>query len=75
MDYRQVASDIAAKYNIPANPFHSLISHESAWNPRARSRAGAIGLGQLMPATARGLGVDPYDPVQNLEGAAKYLSS
>jgi hypothetical protein len=53
----------------------SLISHESGWNPNAVSPAGAIGLGQLMPGTAQGLGVNPHNPIQNLKGAAKYLRS
>ena len=43
------------------------------YNPRALSGAGAIGLGQLMPDTARVLGVDPHDPRQNLDGSARYL--
>lgn len=53
--------------------FYSLIEAESAFNPSARSPKGAIGLGQLMPATARQLGVDPHDINQNLDGAARYL--
>ena len=47
---------------------------ESGFDPDAVSRAGAIGLTQLMPATAAGLGVDPTDPIQNLEGGARYLA-
>jgi hypothetical protein len=54
--------------------FLRLIQQESSFNPSAVSPKGAIGLGQLMPATAQELGVDPTDPLQNLEGAAKYLS-
>jgi hypothetical protein len=54
--------------------FLGLVQQESGWNPRAVSSAGAQGLGQLMPDTARGLGVtDVFDPVQNLSGAARYL--
>ncbi|MGB3797525.1 MAG: lytic transglycosylase domain-containing protein [Alteraurantiacibacter sp.] len=54
--------------------FIELVRAESAFNPRALSPKGAQGLGQLMPATARTLGVsDPWNPVQNLDGAARYL--
>ena len=50
-----------------------LVQQESGWNASARSNKGALGLAQLMPQTARALGVNPLDPVQNLEGGAKYL--
>ena len=53
--------------------FRANIEIESAYNPRALSHAGAIGLGQLMPETARDLGVDPHDIAQNLDGSARYL--
>lgn len=53
--------------------FQSNIEIESAYNPTALSHAGAIGLGQLMPDTARSLGVDPHDMAQNLDGSARYL--
>ncbi|WP_339115650.1 lytic transglycosylase domain-containing protein [Thioclava sp. GXIMD2076] len=53
--------------------FQSNIEIESAYNPNARSHVGAIGLGQLMPATASDLGVDPHDWQQNLDGSARYL--
>jgi hypothetical protein len=65
----------AKRHGIPLPLFRRLISSESAWNQDAVSPAGALGLGQLMPATAKGLGVDPRDPIQNLDGAARYLSS
>ena len=64
---------MAEKYNLPRDIFLSLVQQESRFDPNARSRRGAIGLGQLMPATARELGVDPLDPEQNLEGSARYL--
>ena len=53
--------------------FRSNIAVESAFNPEAESRVGAIGLGQLMPDTADALGVDPHDPEDNLRGSARYL--
>ncbi|MBK0328771.1 lytic transglycosylase domain-containing protein [Rhodobacteraceae bacterium F11138] len=54
--------------------YRANIEVESAYRQDAVSRAGAIGLGQLMPATARDLGVDPRDPQQNLDGSARYLA-
>lgn len=53
--------------------YRANIEVESAYNPGARSPVGAIGLGQLMPDTARDLGVDPHDIAQNLDGSARYL--
>lgn len=53
--------------------FRANIAIESAFDVAALSHAGAIGLGQLMPETARNLGVDPNDPAQNLDGSARYL--
>jgi len=71
--YMPLARDAARKYGVPEDLFLRLIQQESAWNPKARSHKGAYGLAQLMPGTARYLGVNPRDPVQNLEGGAKYL--
>jgi hypothetical protein len=53
--------------------FQAIIEAESGYNPTAISPKGAYGLGQLMPATARELGVDPRNVSQNLDGAARYL--
>lgn len=55
--------------------FRANIQIESMYRQSARSHVGAIGLGQLMPETARRLGVDPYDAAQNLDGSARYLLS
>lgn len=60
-------------FNVDPRLVVALVVVESGFQPRVRSRAGAIGLGQLMPETARALRVDPDDPVQNLYGAIRYL--
>lgn len=72
--YKPIAEAAARKYGIPTDLFNRLVQQESGWNPRAKSSAGAIGLAQLMPATARALGVNPHNPKQNLEGGARYLA-
>ena len=71
--WQQAAAQIAVREGIPAELFLALVFTESSFNPVARSRVGAIGLAQLMPATARELGVDPHDPIENLTGGARYL--
>lgn len=71
--YLGTAKAAAARHNIPEDLFLRLVQQESGWNPNARSHKGAMGLAQLMPATAAKLGVNPRDPAQNLEGGARYL--
>ncbi len=71
--YKPMAEAAARRYGVPVDLFNRLVQQESRWNPRAKSSAGAIGLAQLMPVTARKLGVNPNDPRQNLEGGARYL--
>jgi len=68
-----LARAAAARNQIPEDLFLRLVQQESGWNPNARSHKGALGLAQLMPATARSLGVNPMDVSQNLEGGARYL--
>lgn len=72
-DWRAEARRIAVQNNVDPALFERLVQQESGFNPSARSPVGAQGLTQLMPATARELGVDPNDPMQNLQGGARYL--
>lgn len=71
--YAVMARAAARKHGIPEDLFLRLVKQESGFNPKAKSHAGAIGLAQLMPGTAKSLGVDPKDPKQNLDGGARYL--
>ena len=71
--YLPHARAAARKHGVPEDLFLRLVQQESGWNASARSHKGARGLAQLMPGTAAKLGVDPSDPVQNLDGGARYL--
>jgi cell wall-associated NlpC family hydrolase len=64
-----------ARYHLPAGLLAAVAQQESGGNPSAVSPAGAIGLMQLMPATAAGMGVDPHDPNQSIDAAAKILGA
>ncbi|MFP2957563.1 transglycosylase SLT domain-containing protein [Myxococcus sp. 1LA] len=73
--YDNLINEMSQKYNVPARLIKAVIQQESTFNPNARSGAGAAGLMQLMPGTARDLGVtDRTDPRQSIEGGTKYLS-
>ena len=69
----QLADAAADKYGLPRQLVRSVISNESDFQPRAVSPKGAIGLMQLMPATAEALGADPRDPTQNVDAGTRYL--
>ena len=68
-----VAHAAGASHSIPPVLFEALVRAESDFDPNAVSPKGAIGLTQLMPRTAKELGVDPTDPMENLDGGARYL--
>ncbi len=72
-EYLEVAKGVARKHGVPEDLFLRLVQRESGWNPVAVSVKGATGLAQLMPETARHLGVDINDAEENLEGGARYL--
>lgn len=74
-DYRAMARQDALDNGIDPDLFERQINQESGWNPNAISSAGAIGIGQFMPDTAQGLGINPWDPTQSLQGAARLMAS
>lgn len=71
--YERTARQAARRYGVPEDLFLRLVKTESNWNQKAVSSKGAIGLAQLMPGTARNLGVNPRNATENLDGGARYL--
>ncbi len=72
--YDPHVQESARRYELPPALIKAVMAAESAFNPRAVSRRGALGLMQLMPETARTLRVDDvFDPAQNIDGGARYL--
>lgn len=73
---KELISKVAQKHGVDEKLVNALVNQESGFNPNAKSKVGAMGLMQLMPSTAKGLGVtNPMDPEQNVEGGVKYLKS
>jgi soluble lytic murein transglycosylase-like protein len=71
--YRAKVLELSARFDLSPTLIEALVWQESRWRHGAVSPKGAQGLAQLMPGTARELGVDPSDPFANLEGGARYL--
>lgn len=74
LDLHALARQDATNEGIDPNLFERQINQESGFNPNAVSPAGAIGIAQFMPSTARGLGINPWDAAQSLSGAAAYMA-
>ncbi len=72
--YWDIAWQAATYYGINPNLFERQINQESGFNPWALSPAGAEGIAQFMPATAASMGVNPWDPVSSLWGAARLMA-
>lgn len=72
--YAKLVAAAARTHDVPPALLHAVIKAESGYNPKARSPAGAVGLMQLMPDTAREMGVENrLDPEDNVQGGARYL--
>jgi len=74
--YGEIIDQVSAKHHVDARLVRAMISVESGYQERARSRKGAMGLMQIMPETARQYAVaDPYDARSNIEAGIKHLKS
>ena len=71
--YSAKVMELAARFDLSPALLEAVVWQESRWRPGAVSPVGARGLAQLMPGTAREMGVNPDDPMANLEGGARYL--
>lgn len=71
--YAEKIAELSQRFDLSPSLLEAVVWQESRWRANAVSHAGARGLAQLMPGTARYLGVDPDDPMENLEGGARYL--
>ncbi|HSA07096.1 MAG TPA: lytic transglycosylase domain-containing protein [Candidatus Gastranaerophilales bacterium] len=73
-ELQNIVNKVAEKYQVNEKLVTAIIRQESGFNPNAVSKAGAMGLMQLMPGTAKKLGVlNPFSPVQNVEGGVRYI--
>ncbi len=74
--FHGIIVQVAGRYEVDPHLIRAIIFAESGYNPRAKSKKGARGLMQLMPSTAKSLGVeDIYDPEENIDGGVRYFRS
>ena len=74
-DLDEIIDTFASKYDVDSDFIKAIIKRESNFNPKATSKKGAMGLMQLMPSTAKSLGViNAYNPWENIDGGVKHLS-
>jgi len=73
--YVDIARQVAVRYGIDPNNFIRQIQQESHFDPNALSPSGAVGIAQFIPSTAASIGVNPYDPISALDGAARLMAS
>ncbi len=73
--YVAIAQQDAIAAGIPPDYFVRQIEEESGFNPNSVSPAGAVGIAQFLPGTAAGLGINPWDPIQALRGAARLMAN
>jgi soluble lytic murein transglycosylase-like protein len=72
--YHRIVANIACRHGIPTRLLDAVIAQESGFSPRSISRVGAMGMMQIMPGTARSLGLsNPFDPIANMIAGARYL--
>lgn len=75
LDLASETVNAAREHDLPPEFLAATLLQESAFDPRALSAAGAVGIAQFMPDTADGAGVDPFDPTSAIHGAAQLLAS
>jgi soluble lytic murein transglycosylase-like protein len=73
MSYAEILIANASRFRVDPSLVMAIVTVESHWNTAALSWSGALGLGQLMPETARAIGVSPYSAASNLHGTVSYL--